>query len=98
MNLGKNACLSYSTSMGKNEKLFDQILLGRSDANIVFSRLCILLGRLGFKERIKGDHYIFTMETVEEILNVQPRGGKAKPYQVKQVRNLILKYDLRIGE
>jgi hypothetical protein len=80
------------------EKLYDQILLGRSDANIDFSRLCVLLCRLGFNERIKGDHYIFTMEAVEEILNVQPRDGKAKSYQVKQVRNLILKYDLRIGE
>jgi hypothetical protein len=38
------------------------------------------------------------MGGVEEILNLQPGGGKAKSYQVKQVRILILKYDLRIGE
>jgi len=38
------------------------------------------------------------MRGVEEILNLQPREGKAKSYQVKQVRNIILKYDLRIGE
>ena len=84
--------------MGKNEKLLEQILLGRSDANVAFSRLCVLLGRLGFDERIRGDHHIFTMGGVEEILNLQPRDGKAKSYQVKQVRILILKYDLRIGE
>ncbi len=84
--------------MGKYEKLCEQILLGRSDANVAFSRLCILLGRLGFNERIRGDHHIFTMGGVEEILNLQPRDDKAKPYQVKQVRNMILKYDLRIGE
>lgn len=30
----------------------------------------------------------------EEILNLQPKGAKAKPYQVKQVRNVILKYKL----
>ncbi len=84
--------------MSKNEKLLEQILLGRSDANVAFGRLCVLLGRLGFDERIRGDHHIFTMGGVEEILNLQPREGKAKSYQVKQVRNIILKYDLRIGE
>lgn len=84
--------------MGKNEKLLKQILLGRSDANVAFGRLCVLLDRLGFDERIRGDHHIFTMGEVEEILNLQPRDGKVKSYQVKQVRIIILKYDLRIGE
>jgi hypothetical protein len=32
------------------------------------------------------------MTGVEEILNLQPNGAKAKPYQVKQVRDVILKY------
>jgi hypothetical protein len=31
---------------------------------------------------------------VEEIINLQPAGSKAKPYQVKQVRGIILKYQL----
>ncbi len=31
---------------------------------------------------------------IEEILNLQTFGDKAKPYQVKQVRNLLLKYKL----
>jgi hypothetical protein len=35
------------------------------------------------------------MDGVEEILNLQPKDGKGKPYQVKQVRNVILKYRLR---
>ena len=51
-----------------------------------------LLLRLGFDERVRGDHHIFSKENVEEILNLQPIGAKAKPYQVKQVRNVILKY------
>jgi hypothetical protein len=38
------------------------------------------------------------MDGVEEILNLQPKDGKGKPYQVKQVRNVILKYRLRVGE
>jgi hypothetical protein len=83
--------------MGKNEELYEHIMLRRSDANVAFDRLCTLLDRLGFTERIKGDHHIFTMEGVKEIINLQPRDGKAKSYQVKQVRDVILKYDLRIG-
>lgn len=84
--------------MGKYEKLYQQILMRRSDANVSFDTLCALLIRLGFDERIKGDHHIFTMDGVEEILNLQPLVGKGKPYQVKQVRNVILKYSLRLGE
>jgi hypothetical protein len=80
--------------MGKHEKLLVQILRGTSDANIPFNGLCTLLKYIGFEERIKGSHHIFTMDGVEEILNLQPKGGKSKPYQVKQVRNLILKYKL----
>jgi hypothetical protein len=52
------------------------------------------LSRLGFSERIKGDHHIFTRENVEEIINLQPNGAKAKPYQVRQVRGIILRYQL----
>jgi len=57
-----------------------------------------LLRSLGFAERVKGDHHICTMDGVAEILNLQPKGGKAKPYQVKQVRELILKYGLTLKE
>ena len=62
-----------------------------------FSELCILLKVLGFDERIRGDHHIFTLNDVEEILNLQPIGSKAKVYQVKQVRSIILKYKLNLG-
>ena len=44
--------------------------------------------------RVRGSHHIFFKEGVEEILNLQPRGANAKPYQVKQVRNVILKHKL----
>jgi len=56
-----------------------------------------LLCDLGFDERTKGDHHIFTMENIPEILNLQPRGAKAKAYQVRQVRNVILKHHLAGG-
>jgi len=80
--------------MSKRDKLLTKILSGASDANIQFDRMCQLIRKLGFEERIKGSHHIFTKEGVEEILNLQPKGTKAKPYQVKQVRIVILKYKL----
>ena len=82
--------------MGKYEKLITQILSGRSDSNILFSDLRYLLLKLGFSERIRGSHHIYTMSAIEEILNIQPNGAKAKPYQVKQVRNVVLHYKLEI--
>ena len=80
--------------MSKAGKIEIQILSGRSDANIDFSDLCRLLANYGFDERIKGSHHIFTKTDIEEIINIQPMGAKAKAYQVKQVRNLILKHKL----
>ena len=80
--------------MSKHDKLLDKILRGTSDANIPFDGLCQLLRRLGFAGRVKGSHHIFHRDGVEEILNLQPRGAGAKPYQVKQVREAILKYKL----
>jgi hypothetical protein len=74
-----------------------QILHGASDANIRFSDLVLLMRDLGFEERVRGSHHIFTREGIEEILNVQPRGSMAKPYQVRQVRNVIVRYKLAEG-
>jgi virulence-associated protein VapD len=70
------------------------VLRGSSDAGIRFDDLRTLLRRLGFAERIKGSHHIFTREGVDEILNLQPRGSMAKPYQVKQVRKALVQYKL----
>jgi hypothetical protein len=64
------------------------------NANIPFSGMVQLLKRLGFQERIKGSHHIFSRDGVAEILNLQPYSGKCKPYQVKQVRNVIINYRL----
>lgn len=80
--------------MGKYQKLLTKILRGSSDSNIDFNSLCQLLINLGFKQRIKGDHFIFFKEGIDEIVNIQPLNSKAKGYQVKQIRNLIIKYKL----
>ena len=80
--------------MSQYEKLLLSILSGTRDKGILFSDLRAVLDRLGFQCRIKGDHFIYTKDGVEEIINIQPVGNQAKPYQVKQVRNVILKYQL----
>ena len=80
--------------MAKRDKVLEQVLSGQADANIDFGDLRQLLKRLGFAERVKGSHHIFTKAGVEEILNLQPSGAKAKPYQVKQVRSVIRKHRL----
>ena len=58
--------------MGKYEKLYQQILLRQSDANVPFDTLCALLIQLGFDERIKGDHHIFAMDGVDDISTRNP--------------------------
>jgi len=80
--------------MGKYERLLQQILGGRGDANISFSDLCHLMQRLGFEERTIGSHHLFRKAGIEEKVNLQKDGSKAKPYQVRQVRRIILKYEL----
>jgi len=84
--------------VGKYTKLLERILNGRSDANVRFSDLVQLLVHLKFDERIRGDHHIFTRPDIEEILNLQPKGAMAKAYQVKQVRNVILRHKLGVAE
>jgi predicted RNA binding protein YcfA (HicA-like mRNA interferase family) len=79
--------------VSKQEKFREKLLYGNSDANTDFDDLCNFLERLGFRKRTKGSHHIFSHEKGLEIINLQPRAdGKAKTYQVKQVKVLILMY------
>jgi len=78
-----------------DKRILDKVLTGLSDKNIRFSELRNLILSLGFNERIKGDHHIFTKAGVVEIINLQPlKDGRARAYQVKQVRSIILRYKL----
>ena len=70
------------------------ILSGQSDANIRFDDLCSFMLRLGFVERVRGSHHIFRKAGVRERLNIQRDGSHAKPYQVRQVRQAILRNKL----
>lgn len=81
--------------MPTHTKLLQKILLAHSDTNIRFRELSALLRALGFEERIRGGHHIYTRHDIIEIINIQAKAGKAKAYQVKQIRTIIQKYRLR---
>ncbi|SHJ24390.1 hypothetical protein SAMN02745146_2593 [Hymenobacter daecheongensis DSM 21074] len=83
--------------MSKLEKFVAALLSTQTDKNIDFAALCGLLLKLGFSQRVKGSHHIFARTGVEEIINLQSNSeGRAKPYQVKQVRDLLQKYNLTL--
>ncbi len=86
--------LTSSAALGKQEKTLERVLSRRSDANIRFEDLRGLLLSLGFSERSEGSHHMFVKSGIEEQINLQREGSKAKSYQVKQVRAVILKYGL----
>lgn len=78
------------------EKLIQSIMSGVQDKNIKFTDLQKILDIMGFQCRVKGDHFIYWKEGVDEIINIQPDGNNAKPYQIKQIRNIIVKYQMEV--
>jgi len=80
--------------MATYKKLLEKVISGRSDTNIHFDDLRKLLARLGFEERSRGSHHVFVRAGVEDIINLQRETHMAKPYQVRQVRAIIIKYGL----
>ena len=80
------------------EKTLRRILSGTADAAIRFDELCLLLESLGFAKRVRGSHHLFRKSGVAEMINLQREGAQAKPYQVKQVRAVILKAKLGDGK
>ena len=84
--------------MSKQTKYLKKILSGSSDANIPFDILRNILQQYGFDERIRGSHHIFRKDGIEEKINLQKDGAKAKPYQVRQVRSIFVKYKFSTGE
>ena len=85
--------------MTKFDKLYELLIRNGQTANVAFADLQFFVRRLGFLERnIKGDHFTYKMDDVAEKINLQPNGKDAKPYQVRQVRLLVLKYKLGGGD
>ena len=89
--------MSRISPMTSNPEIRQRILSGRSDANIRFNDLRLFLLRSGFVERVRGSHHIFRKDGVRERINLQRDGSQAKPYQVRQIRQVILRYGLEEG-
>jgi hypothetical protein len=79
--------------MSIDTELTRRILSGQSDANIGFDSLCHLLRGLGFVERKHGSHHTVRKSGIQERLNLQSDGNKAKRYQVRQVREVLIRYN-----
>jgi len=77
-----------------SERVLRRVLSGTADAAIRFEDLCHLLESLGFEKRVRGSHHIFRKDGVVAKVNLQRAGAQAKPYQVKQVRAMILEAKL----
>lgn len=82
--------------MDKLKKIQADILQGHKDSNIRFSDLQNLLVAMGGRERVKGDHFIYSFMEIEAIINIQPDGKMAKPYQIRQIRKFMLENNLLI--
>ena len=82
--------------MSKIEKLYDAIVGTQSAENIRFDDLVLLLKKLGFDERIRGSHHLFTKNGLPDLVNIQRKSADAKGYQIRQVQYIIKKHNLRI--
>lgn len=82
--------------MSQQEKILLKVVSGGHDRSMKFHELQKILYMLGFQCRVKGDHFIYWKDGIDEIINIQPDGNMAKPYQVRQKRNIILRYGLEV--
>jgi hypothetical protein len=80
--------------VNKATKTLARIFDRQADANIRFDDLRSALLHLGFAERMRGSHHAFSRAGVEQLINLQRDGSHAKPYQVRQVRAILLQHRL----
>ena len=81
----------------KKAKLFRRIL-GRK-ANIPFADALAVARAFGFiVARVQGSHHILKHPDIPEFLNLQDVGGQAKPYQIRQMLQVIERYDLAMED
>ena len=80
--------------MSSPEKLLERLRQPDRDAGWNFGDICGLLQKLGFEMRIHGSHHFFRRPGDAGVLNLQPSGGQAKPYQVRQARRVLTELGL----
>ncbi len=78
-------------------KLLQKLISGSK--NIRFLELTACAEAFGFRlDRINGSHHIYIHNDVPELINLQNVNGKAKPYQVKQLLQMIERYNLQMED
>jgi predicted RNA binding protein YcfA (HicA-like mRNA interferase family) len=78
-----------------NKKIYNSVISGKSDNNINYADFQSLIVALGFTyQRNNGSHTMYYHSDIREFMNIQKQGSKAKGYQVKQLRDIILTHGL----
>jgi len=81
--------------MTKKNKLYEKIR--NAPENVRFEEICALAEMAGFTfKAARGSHKTYRHAGVVELLNFQDDGGKAKPYQVRQLLKIIESYRLEV--
>jgi len=81
----------------RKRKLLQKLLSGSK--NIRFSEAVTCAEMFVFKlDRIIGSYHIFLHPDVPELLNLQNVKGQAKPYQIKQLLQIIERYNLQMED
>ncbi len=78
-----------------NQKIYNDVISGKSDNNINFNDFRNLIVDLGFNFiNQNGSHIQYYNKNINERMTIQNNKSKAKGYQVKQLRNIIIKHGL----
>ncbi len=77
------------------QKLLAKALAGSK--NLRFTEAITLAKAFGYRlVRTKGSHHILVHPKIKELINLQEVGGKAKPYQVRQLLDIVERYNLSL--
>lgn len=81
--------------MSRYSKIREKIMSGKSDNNIAEDDMYYYLDMIGgFYKRTHGSHRMYGFQNIPEQINIQPKNGKIKGYEVRQIRELTKKYKL----
>jgi len=81
--------------MAKLKKILAKVLAGSK--NIGFNDFVSLVEGFGFRlSRKSGSHHIFIHPKVKELVNLQNVNGQVKPYQIRQLMELVERYALNL--
>ena len=80
--------------MTRRDKDLNRILDARYDSNIDFETVVRVLLRLGYTVRVRGSHHSFRKTGVPAAITLVAHGRQASGYQIRQVRRVILAFEV----